>query len=115
MELGNLIWRPLLAGCGNKEKGERPLQKFNFNSIQFILCHPISQNYKFALKGFTICTHTTSLTVDLTLDQEQLPKNPFTGKKGKKPSGEQKRRIPLQDGQVQWMSCDQKQSKIVFL
>jgi len=39
------------------------------------------------------------LSQDLTSDQEKLPrnrKNPFTGKKGKKPSGEQQRRIPLQ-------------------
>jgi len=28
---------------------------------------------KFALKGFTICTHTTSLSQDLTSDQEKLP------------------------------------------
>jgi len=33
------------------------------------------------------------MTFDLTSDQEKL----FTGKKGKKPSGEQQRRIPLQD------------------
>jgi len=32
---------------------------------------------------------------EFTSDQEQLPNNPFTGKKGKKPSGEQQRRIPL--------------------
>jgi len=31
-------------------------------------------------------------------------------KKGKKPSGEQQRRIPLQDGQKEEMSCDQKES-----
>jgi len=31
----------------------------------------------------------------------KTPKQPFTGKKGKKPSGEQKRMIPLQDGQEQ--------------
>jgi len=45
---------------------------------------------------FTICTHTTSQ--DLTSDQEKLPgnrNNPFTGKKGKTPSGEQQRRFPL--------------------
>jgi len=64
-----------------------------FNSIQFILY------YKLASEGFTICLHTTSLTFDLTSDQKKLPKNPFTGEKGKKPSGEQQRRIPLQDGQ----------------
>jgi len=54
--------------------------------------------------GFTICTHTTSLTFDLTSDQEKLPrngrrKNFHREKKVKKPSGEQQRRIPLQDGQ----------------
>jgi len=32
-------------------------------------------NYKFALEGFTICTQRTSLTFDLTLDQEELPRN----------------------------------------
>jgi len=44
----------------------------------------------------------TSLTFDLTWDQEKLPKNrkiTFAGKKVKNPSGEQRRRIPLQDGQ----------------
>jgi len=34
-------------------------------------------------------------------------KKPFTGKK---PSGEQQRRIPLQDGQKQYMSCVQKET-----
>jgi len=55
--------------------------------FQYNLYSPISQNLKFASEGFTICTHMTSLTFDLTSDQEQLPKNlkknPFTGKKGK--------------------------------
>jgi len=32
------------------------------------------------------------------------------GKKGKKPSGEQQRRISLQDGEKQEMSCVQKES-----
>jgi len=41
----------------------------------------------------------TSLPQNLTSDQEKLPNNPSGGKKGKKPSGEQQRRIPLQDGQ----------------
>jgi len=34
--------------------------------------------------GFTICTHTTSLSQDLTSNQEQLPRdrrNTFTGEK----------------------------------
>jgi len=56
-------------------------------------------------EGFTICTHTTSLTFDLTSDQEKLQRNRkdtfHRGKKGKKPLGEQQRRIPLQDEQVQ--------------
>jgi len=32
--------------------------------------------YKFVSKGFTICTHTTSLTFDLTSDQE-IREEPF--------------------------------------
>jgi len=32
-------------------------------------------------------------------NSQEIEKKPFTGKKGKKPSGEQQRRIPLQDGQ----------------
>jgi len=54
-----------------------------------------------------------SLSQDLTSDQGKLPKNrkkTFTGKKGKNPSGEQQRRSPLQDGQKQNMSCDQKEA-----
>jgi len=39
------------------------------------------------------------LTFDLTSDQEKLPHNPSWGEKVKNPSGEQQRRIPLQDGQ----------------
>jgi len=73
-------------------------------SILVYFVQPKITNYKFASAGFTICTHTTSLTFDLTSDQEQLPrirKNPFTGKQVKKPSGGQQRRIPLQDGQKQ--------------
>jgi len=38
--------------------------------------------------AFTICTHTTSLTFDLTSDQEKLPNNPSGGEKVKNPSGE---------------------------
>jgi len=57
-------------------------------------------------EGFTTCTRTTSLTFDLTWDQGKLPRNrrkkTFTGeKKRRKPSGEQQRRIPLQDGEKQ--------------
>jgi len=51
-------------------------------SIQFSLY--IAQYHKFASEGFTVCTHTTSLTFDLTSGQEKLPrsrKNPFTGEK----------------------------------
>jgi len=63
--------------------------------IQFILFCKV-KHHKFAPEGFAICTHTTSLTFDLTSDHEKCPpKNPFTGKTGKKPSGEQQRRIPL--------------------
>jgi len=47
--------------------------KWQFNSVYFI--QPRITNYKFASGGFTICTHTTSLTFDLTSNQEQLPRN----------------------------------------
>jgi len=73
------------------------------NSIQSILHSPISQISEFASEGFKICTHTTSLSQDLLhIGSGKKPRNrkkPFTGKKGKKPSGEQQRRISLQDGQ----------------
>jgi len=52
---------------------------FSFNSVSFI--QPNITNYEFASEGFIICTHTTSLTFDLTSDEEKLPKiekNPFT-------------------------------------
>jgi len=47
-----------------------------------------------------------SVHVDIPVPEPHIgsgknPKQPFTGKKGKKPSGEQQRRIPLKDGQVQ--------------
>jgi len=52
-------------------------------SIQFSsFC--LAQYHKFASKGFTICTHTASLSQDLTSDQEKLPRNrkkTFTEKK----------------------------------
>jgi len=83
-----------------------------FNSIQFILYSPLSQIPNLPQRVLQ-STHTTSLSQDLTSDQEKLPqnrKNPFTGKKGKKPSGEQQRRIPIQDGQMHYMSCVQKES-----
>jgi len=68
-----------------------------FNSVNFVL--PNITNYTFTSEGFTICTHTTSLSQDLTSDQEKLPRNRektfHGGKKGKKPSGEQQKRIPL--------------------
>jgi len=72
-----------------------------FNSVYFI--SPNITNHKLSSEGFTICPHMTSLTFDLTSDQEKLPrdreKNLSGGKKVKDPSGEQQRRIPLQDGQ----------------
>jgi len=70
----------------------------------------ISQYAQENSAGFTICTHTTSLTFDLTSDQEQLPKNrmkPFHRKKRrKKPSGEQQRRIPLHPSATNIMSSN---------
>jgi len=43
------------------------------NSVYFV--SPNITNYKFPSEGFTICTHTTSLTFDLMWDQEILPRN----------------------------------------
>jgi len=77
-----------------------------FNSMQFIFVPPNITNYKLHSEGFTIRTHTTSLTSDLTSDQEKLSRNRrkktlkgVKKKKMKHPSGKQQRRIPLQDGQ----------------
>jgi len=53
-----------------------------FNSVYFV--YAIITNYKIALEGFTICTHTTSLSQEITSDQKKLPRNrrkkTFTGK-----------------------------------
>jgi len=70
-----------------KQRGRRnqinvTSQVESFNSVYFI--QPNITNEKFSSEGFTVCTHMTSLTFDLTSDQEQLPrnpKNPFRGKK----------------------------------
>jgi len=43
-------------------------------TIQFNFYSSISQITNSPLEGFTVCPHTTSLTFDLTSDQEQLPK-----------------------------------------
>jgi len=69
------------------------------DSIQSSLFY-IAHYYEFVSEGcvYNLYTQTTSLSKDLTSDQEKLPrirKKPFTRKKGKKPSGEQQRRIPL--------------------
>jgi len=44
------------------------MDNIQFNSVYFVL--PNITNYTFASEGFTICTHTTSLSQDLTSDQE---------------------------------------------
>jgi len=43
------------------------------NSVYFVQRNII--NYECVSEGVTICTHTTSLTFDLTSDQEKLPRN----------------------------------------
>jgi len=71
-------------------------------------------NYEFASEGFTICMHTTSLTFDLTSDQEKLPrkkkKNFHRGKKGRNLQESNRGGSLSLDGQKQWMSCVQKES-----
>jgi len=81
-----------------KHKPVNAVQQYcnNIHPVYFV--QPTITNDKCASEGFTICSHTTSLTFDLTSDQEQLPRN---RKKVKKPTGEQQRRIPLQDRQKQ--------------
>jgi len=88
--------------------------EIKFNSVYFI--QPNITNYVFASEDFTIRPHRTSLTFDLSHRiRMKLPRNIekklSLGKKVEKPSGEQQRRIPLQDGQRNiCMSCDQKES-----
>jgi len=66
-----------------------------FNS--FYLYSPFSQIINLSQSALQ-SVHIDILTFDLTSDQEKLPNHP--GQKiGKKPAGEQQRRIPLQDGQ----------------
>jgi len=43
------------------------------NSVYFV--SPDIKNYKCSTEGFTVCTHTTPLTFDLTSEQEKLPRN----------------------------------------
>jgi len=73
----------------------------NWHSIQIILYSPMSLVCEFASEGFTICTHTPSLTYDLTSDQEQLSKNrkkTFTGKRSEEPF----RRATEEDSSPGW-------------
>jgi len=58
-----------------------------FNSIQFI-CIAHFHKLLICLRGLYNLYIETSLTFDLTSDQEKLPNNPSRGEKGKKPSGE---------------------------
>jgi len=82
----------------------RVVQK-QINSVHFTQTN--ITYYDFASEDLTICTHTKSLYQELTSGQEKLQRNRkklLIGKKGKNSSGEQQRRIPLQDGHVQYMS-----------
>jgi len=54
------------------------------------------------------------LTSQIRRNSQEIERQPFTGKKGKKPSGEKQRRIPLRDGQKQETSCGQKESVHVY-
>jgi len=70
-------------------------------SIQFCLFYIAQYQYiRFCLRGlYNLYTYFTSLSQDLTSNQEKLPKkskkNFHWEKKGKKPAGEQQRRIPV--------------------
>jgi len=70
-------------------------QRVQFNSVYFV--SPIITNYKFPSEGFTIWTHRHPWP----LTSHRIRKNSQTtlqGEKVKNSSGEQQRRIPLQDG-----------------
>jgi len=54
-------------------KAQKQGEIIQFNSVCFV--SPIITDHTFASEGFTICTHRTSLTFDLTSDQEKLPRN----------------------------------------
>jgi len=72
-------------------------------SIQFILYSPKSQITnlpQLALQSEHI-RHPCPRTSHRIRNNSQEIEKQFSGKKGKKPSGEQQRRIPLQDGQKQ--------------
>jgi len=78
----------------------QPRVQTQFNSVYFV--QPIITHYKFASECFTICTHTTSLTFDLTSDQEELPRNrKKTLSQGKK-SEEPFRRATEEDPSPGW-------------
>jgi len=62
-----LVWREPRAQRPSSVCG--PASVFRHIGFKMFL-----KNYEFASAGFTICTHTTSLTFDLTSDQEKLPK-----------------------------------------
>jgi len=72
------------------------------NSIQFSLFYTAKYDkLQMASKGFTVCTHTTSLTFDLTSDQEKLPRNrkkTFYGGKREEPF----RRTTEEDPSAGW-------------
>jgi len=65
---------------------------------------PNITDYEFPSEGFTTCTHTTSLTFDLTSDQgkkknsQEIEKKLFTGQK----SGEPFRRATEEDPSPGW-------------
>jgi len=89
--------------------GSQEYGVYLLNSVYFV--QPIRTNSKCS-SGFTVCTQTTSLSQDLTSDQnnsQQIEKT-LSLVKGEKPSGEQRRRVPLHDGQKQEMSCDQEEA-----
>uniref|UniRef100_A0A8C2Z857 Protein kinase N3 n=1 Tax=Cyclopterus lumpus TaxID=8103 RepID=A0A8C2Z857_CYCLU len=86
----------ILPPCSSLEPMSPPLAGPNTTPPSSSTPPPNITNYKLSSEGFTICTHTTSLTFDLTSDQEKLPKNNLlTGKKGKKPSGETGTHVPM--------------------
>jgi len=74
------LWRPGVPKQGMM--GCHFIDSIQLNSVYFI--KPIVTNNKLASEGFTICTHMTSLTFDLTSDQGKTPTKKLSrGKKGR--------------------------------
>jgi len=103
-----MTWGAIMRKCfilfGGKNSSQPSSRRWNkFNLVYFV--QPNIINYDFSSEGFIICTHTTSLTFDLShrirRNYQEKEKKSFrdTKKKKRRTIQERNKRIPLQDGQ----------------